>query len=133
MPYIHFQGDQAKALTFYAGVIGGTDLRMMRYAKGPQVPGAWQASDRILQGQVTIPGGTGMASDYPPGVAGDPQSGFSVLQTVPDVAGARRIFDLLAEGVAVIDGFQQTFFSPGFGMVQDRFGTRWMISVPPGA
>ena len=131
MPYIHFQGDCAEALRFYARVFGGTDLQLMRYAEGPQAPEAWGASDRIMHGQVTIMDGTLMASDYPPGVTGDAQKGFSVMQTAPDVASARQIFDKLATGGAVIDDFKPTFFSPGFGMVQDRFGTHWIISALP--
>ena len=131
MPYIHFQGDCAEALRCYARVFGGTDLQLMRYAEGPQAPEAWGASDRIMHGQVTIMDGTLMASDYPPGVTGDAQKGFSVMQTAPDVASARQIFDKLAKGGAVIDDFTPTFFSPGFGMVQDRFGTHWIISALP--
>ena len=26
--------------------------------------------------------------------------------------------------------FAATFWSPGFGMVKDRFGTPWMVNVP---
>ncbi len=131
MPYIHFQGDCAEALRFYAKVFGGTDLQLMRYGEGPQAPEAWQASDRIMHGQVSIMDGTLMASDYPPGVAGDAQKGFSVMQTAPDVASARQIFDQLAIGGTVIDDFKPTFFSPGFGMVKDKFGTHWIISALP--
>ena len=37
----------------------------------------------------------------------------------------------LAAGGAEIQGFGSTFFSRGFGMVKDRYGTHWMISVAP--
>lgn len=131
MPYVHFQGQCAAALTFYAMVFGGTDLQMMRYADGPGASEAWKASDRVMHGQVTLGDGTFMASDYPPDVDGTAQSGFSVMQTAPDVATAQRVFDQLAEGGAVIDAFRPTFFSPGFGMVQDKFGTHWIISAMP--
>ena len=70
-----------------------------------------------------------MASDFPPGLEGDPQKGFSVMQTAPDVATGRAIFDKLCEGGTVIDTYKPTFFSPGFGMVQDKFGTHWIISA----
>lgn len=129
MPYIHFQGQCRDALTFYAQVFGGTGLQMMGYADGPQATDDWKASDRIMHGQVTIFDGTLMASDYPPGVEGDRQAGFSVMQSAPDVATARAIFDQLASGGAVIDAFRETFFSPGFGMVKDKFGTHWIISA----
>ena len=131
LPYIHFQGQCAEALAFYQQVFGGRDLQIMRYADGPQAPEAWKSSDRIMHGQVTLYDGTLMASDYPPGLEGDPQKGFSVMQTAPDVATGRAIFDRLSEGGTVIDAYKPTFFSPGFGMVQDKFGTHWIISALP--
>jgi PhnB protein len=131
MPYVHFQGQCAEALAFYADVFGGTGLQMMGYAQAPEAPPVWKESARIMHGQVTLDDGTFMASDYPPGVEGDAQKGFSVMQTAPDAATAQARFDRLAEGGVVIDPFKPTFFSPGFGMVRDKFGTHWIISAMP--
>lgn len=128
LPYIHFQGQCAQALAFYAQVFGGT-VQTMPYAAGPDAPAAWRDSPRIMHGQVTIYDGTLMASDYPPGVAGEAQAGFSVMQSAPNVTEARRVFEALAEAGSIIDSFKPTFFSPGFGMVKDRFGTHWIISA----
>lgn len=133
MPYIHFQGQCAEAPTAYASLFGGTNLQMMRYADGPAAPEAWKDSPRIMHGQVTLGDGTLMASDFPPGQEGDAQKGFSIMQVAPDVATAKVWFDALAKGGAVIEDFKATFFSPGFGMVQDRFGTHWIISAMPAA
>ena len=133
MPYIHFQGQCAEALTHYADVFGGTGLQMMGYADGPGAPAAWKDSKRIMHGQITLGDGTLMASDYPPGSEGHAQAGFSVMHSPPDVATARKTFDRLADGGTVIDDFKETFFSPGFGMVKDRFGTHWIISAMPAA
>ena len=130
-PYIHFQGNCAEALTAYASLFGGTNLQMMRYADGPGAPEAFKSSTRVMHGQLTLGDGTLMASDYPPGTEGDPQSGFSVMQAAPDVATAKAWFEALTQGGAVIQPFEPTFFSPGFGMVQDRFGTHWIISTVP--
>lgn len=131
LPYLHFQGQCAAALTHYCDVFGGSDLQLMRYCEGPGAPADWQDSPRIMHGQVTLGDGTLMASDYPPGVEGYPQTGFSVMHSPADVATARRVFDRLTEGGAVIDAFKETFFSPGFGMVKDKFGTHWIISAIP--
>ncbi|MEO6298660.1 MAG: VOC family protein [Paracoccaceae bacterium] len=133
MPYIHFQGQCAEALAFYAKVFGGINLQTMRYSDGPGAPAAWKNSNRVMHGQVTIGDGTLMASDFPPGTEGDPQKGVSIMQTAPDVDTARAAFAQLCEGGAVIEDFKPTFFSPGFGMVKDKFGTHWIISaLPPG-
>ena len=37
----------------------------------------------------------------------------------------------LAQGGQVQMPFAKTFFSPGFGMVADRFGVSWMVYVAP--
>ena len=128
-PYIHFQGQCAEALTAYAALFGGTDLQIMRYTDGPPVPEAWKGSPRVMHGQVTLGTGTLMASDYPPGVEGEAQNGFSVMHSAPDVATGKTWFDGLSKGGAIIEDYKATFFSPGFGMVRDRFGTRWIIST----
>ncbi len=131
MPYIHFQGQCAEALAFYAKVFGGTRLEMMRYGDAPGASDRWKQSPRVLHGELTIDGAKLMASDFPPGTDGDPQKGFSVMQSAPDVPTARQYFDQLAHGGTVIDDFKPTFFSPAFGMVKDKFGTHWIISTVP--
>jgi PhnB protein len=133
IPYIHFQGQCAEAMTFYAQVFASPDLQMMRYTDGPPVPAEWADSPRIMHAQMTIDDGSLMASDYPPGMVGEAQRGVSVMQSAADVATGQRIFDALAQGGSVIEAFKPTFFSPGFGMLQDRFGTHWIISTVPAA
>ena len=44
---------------------------------------------------------------------------------------AARIFADLSKGGAVEMPLAATFWSPAFGMLTDRFGTRWMISLAP--
>ena len=46
-------------------------------------------------------------------------------------AEAERLFASLADGGQVQMPLTQTFFSPRFGMVADRFGVSWMIMVAP--
>jgi PhnB protein len=133
IPYIHFDGTCAQALAFYADVFGGSDLQMMRYSDAPDMPEAMKDPTRIIHGQVTLGSGVLMASDFPPGMAGDRQAAVSIMQGVTSVAAGQRAFDRLAEGGAVIQAFGPSFFSTGFGMVRDRFGTHWMLSVMPEA
>lgn len=129
IPYLHFPGTCAEAMDLYADVFGGTDRQAMTYAEMPGAPPDWAASPRLMHAQMTIRGGTLMGSDYPPGMDGDAQAGVAVMQSMPDAATARAAFDRLAEGGAVIDPIRETFFSPAFGMVKDRFGTHWYLSA----
>ena len=96
---------------------------MMLYADGPDEPPNWKDRPRIMHTQLTLGDGTLLASDFPPGTIGDPQKGFSIMQTAPDVGRGQAWFDALATGGTVITPYGPTFFWPGFGMVQHRFGT----------
>ena len=55
--------------------------------------------------------------------------GFSLSVTVPDVAEAERVFAALSEGGLVTMSLEKTFWAPKFGILQDRFGVGWMVSV----
>ncbi|HEX9858363.1 MAG TPA: VOC family protein, partial [Paracoccaceae bacterium] len=100
-PYIHFDGTCEKAMTFYAQVFGGTDLQLMRYTDAPEGSGM-PASDRIMHSQFNANGGALMASDFPPGMGGEPQAALSVMVAPATVAEAKRINDTLGQGGSVI-------------------------------
>lgn len=125
-PYIHFQGDCARALAWYAQVFDAPPPQLMRYS---EVPGAGQTSERIIHGQVQVAGGVLMASDFPEGVEGDRQKAVTITAILPDVATARRCHDALLDGGDPIQPFGPSFFSEGFGMLRDRFGTHWILMV----
>ncbi len=127
-PYIHFQGQCAEAMTFYADLFGANDLYMMRYSdvQDPAAP----KSDRIMHGHMSVDGGAFMASDYPEGVKGDDQKGSSVYYNCKTVENGKRVYYALLDGGAAIHPFGPSFFSPGFGMVKDRFGTHWIVATP---
>ena len=131
IPYLHFQGHCAEALAFYADVFAAPDLQLMRYADAPDTDDALRDPTRVIHGQLTLPDGVLMASDYPPGMTGDAQKAVSLMQVADTLAEGKRLFSALSKGGAVIQDFGSTFFSRGFGMLKDRYGTHWMISVAP--
>jgi PhnB protein len=50
---------------------------------------------------------------------------------VADTAEAEKRFGALADGGQVQMPLTETFFSPRFGMVADRFGVTWMVLAEP--
>jgi PhnB protein len=129
-PYIHFQGNCRSAMTAYQAVFGGK-LDLMPYSDAPEGPPEMKTSDRIMHAALTLPSGRMLlASDFPPDMAGDPQQAVSISHTAETIDAARSTFDRLAEGGAMIMPFAPTFWSDGFGMLKDRFGTHWMVSAP---
>jgi PhnB protein len=55
--------------------------------------------------------------------------GFSLALSVSSEADADKVFAALSNGGQVQTPLAKTFWSPRFGMVQDRFGIGWMIST----
>ncbi len=132
-PYLHFQGNCAQAMTAYQAALGG-DLVLMRYAELPDAPPELVGSDLVMNAQLDA-GDLGVlrASDFPPGIAGDAQAAVTVCLEVDGVDRGRELFDELSAGGAVVQPYGPTFFTAGFGMFADRFGTHWMVVAGPPA
>lgn len=128
-PYIHFQGNCREAMTAYQQVFGGK-LELMGYGDAPDASAEAKASDKVMHAMLMLDGRMLLASDFPPGFAGDPQQAVTISHIAASDAEARRVFAALAEGGAVIMDYAPTFWSDGFGMLKDRFGTHWMVSSP---
>lgn len=127
--YRFFSGTCREAMTRYQEVFGGElELSPMSEAPpGDEMPGA--TPDMIMHAVLTIPdGGVIMASDDPTG-DGKPAIGMAMSFNTGDEAEARRAFAALAEGGEVQMPFEPTFWSSGFGVCVDRFGTSWMVNV----
>ncbi|TNC69819.1 hypothetical protein [Rubellimicrobium roseum] len=59
------------------------------------------------------------------------EPGHAVALTLSDPGEGRRVFDALAIGGRVETPYQPTVWSPGFGRLIDRWGTRWMVDAMP--
>jgi PhnB protein len=129
VPYIMFRGTCAEAMGFYAEVFSTAAPTIMRYSEAPEAE-SMPPSDRVMHAEIALGSARLMASDYPEGMEGDEQKAVSVMHDVPDAATGQRLFERLADGGSVIMPFGPTFWSTGFGMVRDRFGTHWMIAAP---
>ena len=57
--------------------------------------------------------------------------GMAVSLNFDNVEEARGIFEKMSEGRTVRMKFEPTFFSPGFGVLEDKFGIPWMINTKP--
>lgn len=128
-PYIHFQGNCRPAMTRYQQIFGGR-LQIMDWAQAPDATDQMRASGLVMHASLNSGGRVLFAGDFPPGMAGDPQAAFSISHTAASIPEARRIFDALAERGTVVMDFAATFWSEGYGMVRDAYGTHWMVAGP---
>ncbi|HVE14121.1 MAG TPA: VOC family protein [Elusimicrobiota bacterium] len=130
-PYLFFGGRCEEALEFYRKVLGARVEMMLRYKDSPEPvpPGAIPPGfeTKVMHGTFRVGESVLMASD---GRGGGPNfAGFSLSVAVATEAEAERVFAALAEGGKVTMPLAKTFWSPRFGMLSDRFGLGWMVTV----
>jgi PhnB protein len=133
-PYVFFNGRCQEALDYYTDKLGAQVTFKMLFKDAPpdaNNPPRPELADKIMHANVQLGSSTWMASDGNCDPAAGPFNGFSLSLTVEDGASAEKYFNALADGGQVVMPFAQTFWSKGFGMVVDRFGMMWMVTLPP--
>jgi len=136
-PYLFFNGRCAEAVAYYRQVFDAQVPALMRFSEAPAstdegcagapIPEGW--GDKVMHGEMTFAGGRIMVSD---GMGPDDTGfrGFSLAVPAADEAQNRQRFDALSQGGKVVMPMGATFFSPCFGVVEDRYGVQWMLIVP---
>lgn len=128
IPYLNFNGQCEAAFKFYAQVLGGKVGFALTWGEVPdadRLPA--EMHKQIMHSTLSVGDQTLMGADVPPDRY-QPPKGMDVSIHLKDKAEGERIFNALAENGKVTMPFQQTFWSPGFGMCVDRFGIPWMVN-----
>jgi PhnB protein len=141
--HLNFRGDARKALEFYQSVFGG-HLAVNTYADFG-MPADGPGADNVVFGLVAADNGFRiMGYDIPGRTEGSIAGGGSTYRqnntTVTDQAvfvsvGSDSFDELqdywgkLSVGAAIVEPFAASAWSAGFGMLTDRFGVTWSVSV----
>lgn len=131
-PYLLFGGRCEEALEFYRSALGAQVDFIMRNDESPEAPKPGMVPPgferKIMHTTFRIGDSVLMASDG--NEAGTKFGGFTLSLSAATEAEAKRLFAALAVGGTIGLPIGKTFWSPCFGMVTDRFGLGWMVSVP---
>ena len=131
-PYVFFEGRCEEALAFYEKAIGARVEAKLRYSDGPKeaCPQGLPAGteNKIMHALFKVGDSKVMASD---GMnSGKPEfKGVTLSLALDDAAAVKKAFDALSAGGKVVQPLTETFFSPSFGMLNDKFGVSWMVLV----
>lgn len=142
VPHLNFHGVARSALEFYAAAFEG-EAAIRTYADFGMPAEAPGAHDVVYGQVVGRDGFTLMAYDVPGAERASALPGSARRQdgtTVTDQSfflalGAQSLdeatgyWDALLEGATVVEPLAASAWSPGFGMLTDRFGVTWAISV----
>ncbi len=128
--YLNFGGRCEEALAFYKKHLGAEVTMMMRMKESPDPamkapPGM---DEKIMHSAFKIGETTLMASDGMSPEKAEFKGATLCLYAASD-AEAKRLFAALGEGGSVQMPLTKTFWTSSFGMLQDKFGVPWMVSV----
>lgn len=133
-PYLYFNGRCDEALELYKKVFKAEVEFLMRFKEAPEgacdgapLPANW--NDKVMHASMKVGDTIVMVSD---GNSSEPAKfdGISLTVVAADAAEADRLFAGLGAGGQVQMPLGETFFSPRFGMVSDKFGVSWLVIVP---
>lgn len=128
-PHLCFDGQCREAMQLYQATLGGTLQTMLTYGETPMASSLeprWH--DKIVHATLVLDEVELTGVDMIPGSYQRPQ-GFFVTLSITGLARAAEIFAALSQGGAILLPFDKTFWSPGFGVLVDRFGTPWEINT----
>jgi len=131
-PYLSFNGNCAEAIAHYEKAFG-VKAQVMLYRDAPPSEG-YQApagtENYVMHACLTN------RSDYTVYLCDVPESepknfgnGMAIAIDLDGMDSVRTAFDVLMEGGVVGMELQQTFWSPCFGSLTDKFGVGWLISL----
>ncbi|GHU51060.1 VOC family protein [Clostridia bacterium] len=127
--FLFFDGDCREAVGFYSNSFGLIQPILMTYGQNP-TGCPEEDMDRILYAMLPVCGSNMMFSDCPSGTPYVKGTNFSVTLGIEDEDELRRVFTALSDGGEVNMPLNPTFFSPLFGMLTDKFGIIWQLSLP---
>lgn len=130
---LNFGGRTEEAVQHYQAVLDAEVMMLMRFRECPDPsfkrPGL---EDKIFHATIRIGLTELMASDVG---CDDPKletgfSGFAFAVRAGSIEDAERYFAGLSEHGRVIVPLSETFFATRYGIVNDRFGVSWKITMP---
>lgn len=140
--HLNFRGDAREALEFYQSVFGGR-LTVVAYGDFG-MPKELPDADKVVFGQVSAENGFTIAAyDAPSGSPAAPVPAATTRENGLTLTGERffvavggdtadeisALWDKLSAGAEIVEKFGPSAFSPGFGMLTDRFGVTWILQV----
>ncbi len=130
-PYLSFRDNAAEAMAFYQDVFGGT-LESSTFGEMHASDDPAEAGKIMHSALTTDKGFVLMASDTPNSMNLDEGSSYSISLSGNEGDELRGYWDKLLDGGQMTLPLERAPWGDIFGMLTDRFGTSWMVSIEDG-
>ncbi len=134
-PYLTFIDEGQEAIKFYENALDATVVNVKTFGDmppNPDYPISEEVKNRILNALLKVGDTNLMISDSFPGSDKTPtkeNAQVSIAITINNPEKAKEVFDKLKEKGTVTMPLQETFWSPAYGQVKDKFGVTWQVST----
>ncbi|HZH58084.1 MAG TPA: VOC family protein [Metabacillus sp.] len=131
-PYLVFNGNAKEAVAFYETALDAKVLDLKTFGDmpdNPEYPTPEEAKGRVLNAHLEINNTNLMFSDTFPGQPYTIGSQITLAVIINNIEKTKEVFDKLKADGEVLMELQQTFWSPLYGQVKDKFGITWQVST----
>lgn len=131
-PYLVMDGNAKEAIQFYEKALDAQVVMVQTFGEmpaNPDFPLPESARDRISHALLKVGETDLMFSDTFPGQPVQSSNQVQVCIMTDQAEQAKRIYEALREGGQVVMPLQETFWSPAYGIVADKYGVNWNIST----
>lgn len=127
--YLNFRDTARAAMEHYQSVLGG-ELDVNEFGEFPQMGVDAAEAHLLMHAQLTTDDGLVlMAADTPSHMEYATPAGFAVSISGDDEARLQAVWTGLADGGSVTMPFDTPPWGGKFGMLTDKFGIDWMVSL----
>jgi PhnB protein len=130
IPYFVMNGNAKEAIQFYEKALDAQVLFSQTFGEMPENPDfplPADAKDRVSHATIKVGETEVMFSDTFPGQPHQSGDQVTICISTNDADQAHKFFEALQEGGQVTMPLQETFFSPAYGSVIDKFGVTFQI------
>lgn len=131
-PYLVLNGNGQEAVKFYEDALEAKVLSLQTFGDmpaNPEYPTPPEAKDRVLNAHLKIGNSDLMLSDTFPGMSYAIGDQVTIAVMINNIDKTKEVFEKLQDGGKVTMPLQETFWSPSYGQVTDKFGISWQVST----
>lgn len=130
IPYLVMDGNATEAIEFYREALEAEVLYKQTFEEGPENPEyplPEDAKNRIMHATLKVGENELMFSDTFPGQSHQIGNQVTICLSTSDSQKSKKFFEALQQDGQVTMPLQETFFSPAYGSVIDKFGVNFQI------
>jgi PhnB protein len=135
LPYLVMDGNAKEAVEFYEKALSANVIGIQTFGEmpaNPDFPLPDSAKDRVSHAMIKVGETDMMLSDTFPGTPYEKGNHVTICIMADTKEQAKGFYDSLQEGGQVTMPLQETFWSPAYGIVIDKFGVTFQISTESG-